>query len=112
MLDLLVGQHLVNAVDRSAWNSCRIEPLDPIRAGALDSVAFDLGVDGVTVFRAVRRSREVGALKQFGCSKCDTKSLPNPATGGGDIDIAIIGLEHAGRNTRRMIVAGLFCDLA
>src|SRR5438309_451569 len=34
-------------------------------------------------------------------------AFPNPPAGGGNVDIAIGGLEHAGRNAGRMVIASL-----
>ena len=107
VLDLGIGEHLVHGVDRPARNLGSAHALHPFGAGAVRQIALDLDVQRVAVLGAGRRRRVVGMLEQcFGADRT-AQALPHGAAGGGDIDVSVLGLEHAGRDAGRMVVAGL-----
>src|SRR5262245_942414 len=73
---------------------------------------IDLGVERVAILRARCRVRVFRVLDQLGHAERGAKTLPDLLAGRGDVDVAISGLEHAGRDRSRMIVAGLLWHLA
>ena len=110
MLDLRVLEHLVDRVDRPAGHAGLVELADPglgrLRHGAL----LDLGVERIAVLGAGRRRRVVGMAVELGRADRLRAALPDPPAGRGDVDVAVRGLEHAGRDAGRMVVAGLLGD--
>src|SRR5262245_878644 len=73
---------------------------------------IDLDVERVAILRARRRVRVFRVLDQLGRAERGAKTLPDLLAGRGDVDVAIGGLEHAGRDRGRMIVAGLLRHFA
>ena len=112
MLDLRVGEHLVDRIDRPARHAGLVQALDPLGAGSAGHVRVDLGIERVAIFRARRAGLIVRILQQRRRFGGLAESLPDFLSGGGNVDVAVLGLEHAGRNAGRMIIAGLLRDFA
>ena len=53
-----------------------------------------------------------GWSSSCGAPSASAEALEHVLAGGGDVDVAVAGREHAGRDRGRMIVAGLLGDLA
>jgi len=49
VLDLGVGEHLVDRIDWPAWHAGLVEAIDPIGAGALADIGFDLGIKRIAM---------------------------------------------------------------
>src|SRR5712672_2514606 len=112
MLDLRVGEHLVDRIDRSARHARLVEPVDPLGAAALDGVPVDLGIERVAVLRAAGAGRIVGIGDHVGRFDRLAEAFPDLLPGRRDVDMAVGGLEHSGRDAGRVIVARLLGDLA
>ena len=111
MLHLRIREHLVDRIDRAARHAGGIEFLHPGLARFFLGELVDLGVECFSVLRAVGTGGVFGPVRQIGRADGFGKALPDPSPRGGDVDIAVGGLEHAGRNRRRVVVAGLFGDI-
>jgi hypothetical protein len=112
MLDLGVGEHLVDGIDRPAGDTGLVEALDPVGAGALGGIHVDLGIEGVAVLGAVGGAGIFRPCDPFRRAQRLAEAFPDLLPRGGDVDVAVRGLEHAGRNAGGMIVAGLLGHLA
>src|SRR5262249_19065690 len=107
-----VGVDLVDGVDRPAGDARLVEQLDPLGAGALDGIFLHVGIERVAVLRALRGGLIFRPLHQIGRLGGVAESRPYFRTGRGDVDVPVGGLEHAGRDAGRVIVAGLPGHLA
>ena len=107
MLDLRIGEHLVDVVDRAARHAGLVHDLDPFRAALVRRVGIDLGVERLAVLRARLGVLVLRLLHQRLAAERAAEAFPDRAAGGGDVDETIGGLEHAGRDRGRMVVAGL-----
>src|SRR5256885_1372248 len=111
MRDLRVGEHLIDPVDRTARNAGGVQRLDPLRARAVREVPFQRGVQGIAVLRA-RRRRRIGRIAQQRLRPDGmAQALPHGSAHRCDVEVAVAGLEHAGRDAGRMVVPGLLGDL-
>ena len=72
----------------------------------------DFGIELVAILRAQFSRGVVGVCQKLRRLGRLAEALPDAPAGRGDIDVPVFGLEHAGRNAGRMIVAGLFCHFA
>src|SRR3974390_60581 len=108
---LLIGEDLVNGIDRSARHTGAVEYLDPFGAGLVHRALADLSVHRHAVLRAQQAGLYFIAVDQLWRFDRLAGALPHHLAGGGNVDVAVLGLEHAGRDTGRMIVAGLLGDL-
>src|SRR6202521_5682132 len=52
MLDLRVGKHRIDRIDRPARHAGRVQAIDPCLARAAGETAVDLGVERIAVFQA------------------------------------------------------------
>ncbi len=104
---LRVGEHLIDGVDRPARHPGLVQQLDPVRAGLATQDRGELGVQRIAVLRAVGRRRVRGVLGQLLVADRAAKASPDLLTRDRDVDVAVAGREHAGRDAGRMIVAGL-----
>ncbi|MGY4334582.1 hypothetical protein ACVWWG_008999 [Bradyrhizobium sp. LB7.2] len=111
MLDLRVFEHLVDGVDRPAGHAGLVELTDPGLGGLRQGTLLDLGIECVAVLGAGWRGHIVGVAVEFRRADRLRAALPDPATRRGDVDVAVRGPEHAGRDAGRVIVAGLFCHV-
>ena len=111
MLDLRVGEHLIDGIDRSAWHAGLVEALDPFGAGASGRINIDLGIERIAILGTRCGVLVFRLLQQRGRVRGFAEPLPDPLPGGGDVDVAVFSLEYAGRNAGRMIVAGLLRHL-
>src|SRR5215469_5850547 len=112
MLDLRIGKHLIDRIDRTAWHAGLIESFDPVGTWTLGGQLVDFRIQCVTILRSVRSICIFGPPDQLRCLERMTETLPDFLTGGCDVDVAIRSLENAGWNAGGVIVAGLFRDLA
>src|SRR5262245_49000282 len=112
MLDLRVGEHLIDRVDRPARNAGRVEPLHPFETRLAGKIAVDLGIQGVAIGGAGSRSRVFGPLNQGGRVDSAAQPLPYFLTGRGDVDVPVSGLEHPSRNAGWVVVPSLSRHLA
>jgi len=111
MLDLRIRKYLVNRIDRAARHAGGVEFLHPGLARFFLGEPVDLGVEYFSVLRAVGPRGIFGPVRQVRSAERFGKALPDPAARGGDVDIAVGSLEHAGRNRGRVIIASLFRDV-
>ena len=107
MFYLGVVEHLVDRIDRPAGHAGGVEFLHPGVGGFRHGEFADLRIERVAVLRARRRGGIVGIGHKLRRADRLRATLPDPPAGGGDVDVAVRGLEHAGRNAGRMVVAGL-----
>src|SRR5258708_147165 len=112
MLDLRIGEDLIDRVDRSTRHPGAIEDIDPRGAVALRRIVLDRGVERI----AVVGTRVVGGVAGIGPELGRAERFAKPAemriARGGDVDVAVARAKDAGWNARRMGVAGLRRDLA
>src|SRR4051812_2318197 len=111
MLDLRVGEHLVDRIDRPARHPRLVEPVDPLGAAALDRMPVDLGIERVAVLGAAGAGRVIGIGHHVGRLDGLAEAFPDLLPGRRDVDMAVGRLEHARRDAGRVIVAGLLGDL-
>ena len=111
MLDLRLGEGLVDGVDRPARHARLVERVDPVRRGVGLGDLADALVQRLAVLRAQRRRACSGWSNSCGAPSAGA-ALPQVVARRGDVDVAVAGREHAGRDRGRMIVAGLLGDLA
>src|SRR5690606_3101622 len=112
VLDLRIGKDLVHRIDRATGDTGLVQQFYPMLAGLLAGSLRDLLVQR----RALRRSRfEIGeprvGQQLFGADRL-AEALVQRVAGGGDVYVTVGGLEDAGGDARRMIVARLLRDLA
>src|SRR6185312_12237537 len=107
MLHLRVGEDLVHAVDRARRHARRVDDLDPLGRGLGLGDLLDRGVEPVAVLEPSLVAGVLGIAAQSGRAQRLAQALEHLGAGGGDIDVTVLGLEHAGRNAGRVIVAGL-----
>src|SRR5262245_34016022 len=112
MRDLRVGEHLVDRVDRSARHAGLVEAPDPLRRRLAGEPALDLAVEPVAVGRARGRVGEGRVGEQVVGIDRLAEALPDRLAGGGDVDVAVAGAKHAGRDRGRVVVARLLRHLA
>ena len=110
MLHLRVGEHLVDGIDRAARHAGFVQAFDPIGAAAAGEITVDFDIERVAVLRARRAVGVVRILQERGRRDGLAEPFPDRLPGGGDVDIAVVGLVDAGRCAGRMIVAGLLGD--
>src|SRR5262249_55696721 len=96
VLDLGIGKHVVDRVDRPRRDARLVEALDPVGAGARYGAPADLGVERVAVLRAARAVSVLRMRDQLGRLERITEALPDLLAGRGYVDVAVGGLEHAG----------------
>src|SRR6266704_1764415 len=112
MLDLRIGKDLIDCIDRPARYARAIEQIDPIRAVPLRRIVLDRGVERVSVRRACRLVRVARVLQEFRRAEGAAQPAEMRVTRSGDIDVPVAGSENTGWNACRMIVSGLWRDLA
>src|SRR5215213_8891292 len=111
VLDLGVVEHLVDRIDRAAGHAGLVQFLDPGVRRFLFGELADYFVQRVAVLRARGRGGVIGIGDQFGRADRLRAAFPYPPAGRGDVDVAVGGLEHAGRDRGRVVVAGLLGDV-
>src|ERR1700757_2133745 len=98
MFDLRVFEHLVDGIDWATGYAGGIEFGYPVVGGLLLGALADLDTQRIAILRARGRGRIVGMLDPFGSAERLAEALPDPTARRGDVDIAVGGLEHAGRD--------------
>jgi hypothetical protein len=111
MFDLGVGEHLVHLVDRPGRHPGPVETVDPFGAGVLLGDLLDRGIERLAVVRARAAGLVVGVLGQLRPVDRAAEAAEDLVAGRGDVDIAVAGLKHAGRDAGRVVVAGLLRHL-
>ena len=111
VLHLLVLEHFLHVEDRAARHTGLVEDLDPRGTGPGDGRLLQLGVAGLAVLRAILRRPEARIVDQVPDLQRLAETAVHVLAGGGDVHVAVGGLEHAGRNAGRVIVARLWRDL-
>src|SRR6266404_6325728 len=112
MLDLRLGEGLVDAVDRPARHAGLVQGGNPLRAGLGPGDRADALVYGLAVLRAQGAAFMLGMAEQLRRAHGLAKALPQIVARGGDIDVAVGGGKYAGRDARGVVVAGLLGNLA
>src|SRR6185437_10456735 len=112
MLNLRIGEDLIDRIDRSAGDAGAVEYVDPLGAGALRRVVLERGVEHVAVGGSC-------LLRGVACVGLELRGAEGSAQAGkmciargGDVDVPVTRTEHPGRNSGRMVVTGLRRDLA
>src|SRR5262249_59555272 len=70
VLDLLVSEHLVDRIDRTAWHAKRVEDIDPFGAAFVSRALVDFRVERIAVFHPQGASgivRMLDQLRRFNC---------------------------------------------
>src|SRR5205823_9706696 len=98
VLHLLVLEHFLHVEDRAARHTGLVEDLDPRGTGAGDGRLLQLGVAGLAVLRAILRRPEARIVDQVPDLQRLAETAVHVLAGGGDVHVAVGGLEHAGRN--------------
>src|SRR5689334_11352492 len=98
MLHLRIGEDLVDRIDGTAGDAGGVELLDPGLARFLHGVFVDLGVELLAVLRTLRPGGIFGTVRKVGSAQRLAEAYPYPSARGGDVDVAVGGLEYAGRN--------------
>src|ERR1700733_4888990 len=106
MPHLRIGKHLVDGINRAARHPGGVEQLDPLGAAMAVEGTLDLGVERVAILGSRGGGGVCGLARHRRIADGFAKAVPHFAAGGGDVDQAVCGLEHAGRHGGRMIVAG------
>src|SRR5215213_11658556 len=97
VLDLGVVEHLVDRIDRAAGHAGLVQFPDPgVRRFLLGQLA-DYFVQRVAVLRARGRGGVIGIGDQIRRADRLRAAFPDPPARGGDVDVAVGGLEDAGR---------------
>jgi hypothetical protein len=112
MLHLRIGEDLIDRVNGPGWYASFVETIDPVGAGPISEVIVDLDTERIAILRSRFRRFIVWLVHERGGADLFAKPLPGFLAGRGDIDVAVFGLENAGRNAGRMIIAGLFGNFA
>src|SRR5665213_1946470 len=112
VLDLRVGEGLVDRVERAARHADLVQQLDPIDARFLLGDLAQHLVELLAVLRALRAGCVVGVGQQMLGARRLAKPLVKVVARGGDVDLPVGGREEAGRDAGRVVVAGLLGDLA
>ena len=112
MLDLRVGEGLVDSVDRPAWHPRLVQPLDPIGVRVLADEIVQMGIERRAVFRTGDDSRKIWIVREILGTRHFTKPSPQIVAGSSNIDVAVGGLEHAGAWGGRVEITLLPGDLA
>ena len=107
-----IGKHLIDRIDRPGGYAGFVEALDPFGAGCGGEVMVDFRAERIAVLRTRFRGLILGPLHERGGADGFAEPLPGLLARRGDVDVTVSGLEHAGRNAGRMIVAGLFGHFA
>src|SRR4029453_2028112 len=107
VLDLRIGEHLVHLVDRAGRHARLVELLDQFGAPVGADPLFDLGVEQIAIGAPRLVTRELLVGHQLRRIDALAEALVDVAARGRDVDVAGLGLEHAGRDRGRMVVASL-----
>src|SRR5262245_59573642 len=89
MLHLWIGEHLIDAVDRSAWHTGFIEDRDPFGARLLPERRVQHRVECAAVLGTLELAFELCALQQLRTSHCSTEPGPHPAARSRHVDISV-----------------------
>src|SRR5580704_5749706 len=111
VLDLRIGEHLVHLVDRPGRDARLVQLLDQLGAAVGRNPLVDLGVQHIAVLGARLVGRETLVGHQLRRLDAFTEALVDVAARRRDVDVAVLGLEHAGWDRGRMVVAGLARDV-
>src|SRR5207247_39563 len=94
VLHLVFLEYLVDGIDRAAGYAGRIVVLDHF---LLDQ-GVDFGIDRIAVLGAGWRGCVFGTAWKVGGPDGLSTALPDLAAGGGEVDVAVRGFEHASRD--------------
>ena len=111
LLDMGVGENLVDAIDRPARHAGFGQQFDPMRARFCARAAVDLGAQRIAVRGTAVRLFIIGVPDEVVGVQRLAQAAPDRLPGGGDVDGAVAGFKHALGNDRRMVVAGLRRDM-
>src|SRR5262249_27961556 len=111
MLDLRVGEHLIDRIDRPARHPGFVEALDPVGTGTLRGQLVDFRIESVAILQSIGAICVLRPGDQLRRLERVAETLPDLLAGSGDVDVAIGRFEDTGRNASGVIVAGLFGDL-
>src|SRR5688500_4741100 len=112
MLDLRIGENLVDRVDRTGGYAGLFEFLHPVRRGLLFGDFFERGVERGAIRGAVGELAELRMGLPLGLLAHVAETFVESSRARREIDVAVARREHAARRHRRMIVAGLLRDFA
>ena len=107
MPHLRIGEGLVDPIDRSARHAGVVQDLDPLRARLLPGHRHEHLHHRVAVGRARPRGGEARVGAEVRALDGLAEPLVEVVAGGGDIDVAVLGLEDAGGDAGGMVVPGL-----
>ena len=112
MLDLRIGENLVDLVDLAARHTFSGQKVDPFPARPGDGDRLDLRVQLVAVSQASGIVLVIGVVRPFRLSDGFGEALPDGLPGDAQIYGAVGGFVDARRHACRVIVARLVRDLA
>ncbi len=107
VLDLRIGEHLVHLVDRTGGHTRVVQQLHQFVAAVAGHMLVDFGIQGIAVLGARLVGGKALLRKQLRRLQRFAEAFIDMAARCRDVDVAILGLEHAGRDRRRVIVTGL-----
>src|SRR5215472_2617881 len=96
MLDLRVGERLVDRVDWPARHAGLGQQLDPIGAGMPAHDLVQKRDQRRAILGAGDHRGEIGIAEQVLGTRCLAKAAPQIIARGGYVDVSVSGLEHAG----------------
>src|SRR5205814_2357705 len=107
VLDLWIGEDLVDAVDRATRDARCVEDVDPVLRRLVLGNLADRRIDG----GAIGATALWGAPLRLGwplrMTDHLTEALPHAPTAGGDVDVSVTGGKDTRGNAGRVIVARL-----
>ena len=112
VLHLRIGERLVDRIDRAARHAGVVQERDPVRARLLARHRHQHVHQRVPVLGARLRRGEALVGEQVGALDRLAEPRVEIFARRGDVDVAVLRLEDAGRNAGGMVVAGLWRDLA
>src|SRR5437879_3068213 len=112
VLDLGVGEDLVDGVDRSARNPRFVEQVDPVLGRVVLGDFANSRVDRGALIAAAFGRAPLRLVRPLWPTDHFTEPLPHTPAAGGDVDVAVAGRKDARWNAGGVIVAGLACDFS
>src|ERR1700746_1169161 len=107
MLNLRVGEYLVDRVDASARHSGLVQAVDPGRAGRACEAIFDLDRERIAILGSQSGSNESGVVDQVRAADGSAQPLPHGVSAGADVDVPVGSSEYSCRNVSRVVIARL-----
>src|SRR6185503_13166266 len=97
-LDMRIGKHLVDTVDRAAWYSGRVEPADPVADRPLDEALLKDCIQRVTVLRSQLFRCKLRSFHHVPQLHRGADPPPHGFAAAGEVEYSIAGTKEAGRN--------------